>query len=210
MSDFLNRLASRSLGIAQVAQPIVPSRVFAMPGPVRSDPGGEGVGEVGEGMALGSFEPAAERQGNAKPVRQRVSSEGQIHAPATPAVPAMFAEPALGRIAPAGPSRDSAAEPVRRAPAGNSESTDDEGAVPDPESAIPLAVGLHQPRQVIQAAERRPNPERVEPVIRVTIGRVDIRAEFPAPVMRQSPPPRSKPSALSLDEYLKQRSEGRR
>jgi hypothetical protein len=43
----------------------------------------------------------------------------------------------------------------------------------------------------------------------VTIGRVDVRAIFPAP---QPVPRANRPQsqALSLDEYLKQRSEGRR
>jgi len=53
--------------------------------------------------------------------------------------------------------------------------------------------------------------EAVEPpqTISVTIGRIDVRAVFPQP-----PAPRGsrteKPAAMSLDEYLKQRSEGRR
>lgn len=53
--------------------------------------------------------------------------------------------------------------------------------------------------------------EAVEPpqTISVTIGRIDVRAVFPQP-----PAPRvsrsEKPAAMSLDEYLKQRSEGRR
>lgn len=56
----------------------------------------------------------------------------------------------------------------------------------------------------------RPAPAAEPPqTISVTIGRVDVRAVFPQP-----PAPRvsgtPKPAAMSLDEYLKQRSEGRR
>jgi hypothetical protein len=47
------------------------------------------------------------------------------------------------------------------------------------------------------------------PVIRVTIGRVDVRAEFPAtaprPTARQTQTP-----TLSVEEYAKQRKEGKR
>jgi len=56
----------------------------------------------------------------------------------------------------------------------------------------------------------KPTAEAVEPqTISVTIGRIDVRAVFPQP-----PAPRGsrteKAAAMSLDEYLKQRSGGRR
>jgi hypothetical protein len=56
-----------------------------------------------------------------------------------------------------------------------------------------------------QAAGQVETPETVV----VTIGRVDVRAIFapPKPAPRAA---RTEPQALSLDEYLKQRSEGRR
>lgn len=47
------------------------------------------------------------------------------------------------------------------------------------------------------------------PVVRVTIGRVDVRAEFPAPVSRPRTTP-AQPAALSLEEYARQRREGKR
>ena len=51
-----------------------------------------------------------------------------------------------------------------------------------------------------------------EPVIRVTIGRVEVRlVQAPAPIPVNRAPARSIPApALSLDEYLKQRDEGKR
>lgn len=52
-------------------------------------------------------------------------------------------------------------------------------------------------------------PTEAPETIVVTIGRVDVRAVFPQP----QPAPRagrSQPQPLSLDEYLKQRNEGRR
>ncbi len=48
------------------------------------------------------------------------------------------------------------------------------------------------------------------PVIRVTIGRVEVRADFGQAKTRHAPATRPKPAGLSLDEYLKQRGEGRR
>jgi hypothetical protein len=51
-------------------------------------------------------------------------------------------------------------------------------------------------------------PVEQPPTISVTIGRVDVRAIFaPSPAPRAS---RTQPAAMSLDEYLKRRSEGRR
>ena len=48
-----------------------------------------------------------------------------------------------------------------------------------------------------------------EPAIRVTIGRVEVRAILPEPSPRRTPPARSRP-AVSLDEYLTQRNRGQR
>ncbi|HET9282422.1 MAG TPA: hypothetical protein VFR24_10735 [Candidatus Angelobacter sp.] len=56
--------------------------------------------------------------------------------------------------------------------------------------------------------DARPVPEA--PVIRVSIGRIDVRAEFAAAPPSPAPARNIRPAALSLDEYLKQRSEGRR
>ena len=55
----------------------------------------------------------------------------------------------------------------------------------------------------------RPNESHVEPpIIRVTIGRIEVRAETPTPPPRKTPSP-SRPK-LTLDAYLKERKEGRR
>jgi hypothetical protein len=47
------------------------------------------------------------------------------------------------------------------------------------------------------------------PIIRVSIGRIDVRAQFPA-APSPSPARTPRPAALSLDEYLRQRREGKR
>jgi hypothetical protein len=48
-----------------------------------------------------------------------------------------------------------------------------------------------------------------EPPVRITIGRVEVRAVFPEPAARPAPSRRSKPT-VSLDDYLKQSGRGNR
>lgn len=55
----------------------------------------------------------------------------------------------------------------------------------------------------------RPTPSSEPPSIKVTIGQVDVRAVTPPSAALSKPRPRPRP-ALSLDDYLKQRSGGRR
>lgn len=74
-----------------------------------------------------------------------------------------------------------------------------------------LPVTRNNPAGVFKFTSAIPFPEsarRESPVIRVTIGRVDVRAQFPAPA--PSPQRRARPATPSLNEYLKQRSEGKR
>ena len=58
------------------------------------------------------------------------------------------------------------------------------------------------------------NPEALPrssppPGVHISIGRVEVKAVFPEPSVRRSPPARSRP-AVSLDDYLNQRHRGRR
>jgi hypothetical protein len=109
---------------------------------------------------------------------------------------------------PAMPRRESAsaeslADPVLQ------EARDQDGIFADqPRSEVPGATPL-----MVQDAYRRAAPDlgapSVAPTIRVTIGRIDVRAEAaspPAPTGAR----RTRPSTLSLEQYLKQRSEGGR
>ena len=57
--------------------------------------------------------------------------------------------------------------------------------------------------------ERSANASSSAPVVKVSIGRVEIRAEFPAAVKKTSPQ-RSPSLGLSLDEYARLRREGKR
>ena len=79
---------------------------------------------------------------------------------------------------------------------------------------VPQTVVTKEPAPVVA-----PQPKRIEVVpalaaepketISVTIGRVDVRAVF-SPQQTAAPPPRRQSSINALDDYLKQRSEGRR
>ena len=84
----------------------------------------------------------------------------------------------------------------------------------------PLVPRVLRPNIAARREPARPMPEEQEgalpelpsspPTVRVTIGRVEVRAILPP----TSPPPRIPPArrgpALSLDDYLKQRNEGQR
>jgi hypothetical protein len=72
---------------------------------------------------------------------------------------------------------------------------------------VPSANSREQ--QSIQRSQPSQDSSSSAPVVRITIGRVDVRADFaastPAPASR-----RPRPSTLSLNEYLNQRGQGRR
>ena len=48
------------------------------------------------------------------------------------------------------------------------------------------------------------------PVVRVSIGRIEVRAEMPAPTAAPALVQKQRPSGMSLDEYAKLRAEGKR
>lgn len=69
---------------------------------------------------------------------------------------------------------------------------------------------VSKPASTRQAQVNRVEPAEQETTIRVQIGRIEVRAvTAPAPSQAAPRAPKSKPT-LSLDDYLKQRSEGKR
>ena len=103
-------------------------------------------------------------------------------------------------------------------PAGDpSDSEPDSAILPTPryETSAPAIIPAN-PVMVARPAEPKMSPgpsplappltkETSEPSIRVTIGRVEVRAIFPTPPANRTQPQRSRPT-LSLDEYLKRNS----
>ena len=82
-----------------------------------------------------------------------------------------------------------------------------EVTVPTPQPIVPRVVTRVEPAPIAPIVQRFET--RVEPTetINVTIGRVDVRAVFSA---QASKAPVRTSSTSALDDYLKQRSEGRR
>ena len=76
-----------------------------------------------------------------------------------------------------------------------------------------LATGAEhaaaRPAAANRAAPQAPANGAPEPEIRVTIGRVEVRAVFPEQPVKRSPPPRFRPS-VTLDDYLSRGSGAKR
>ena len=80
-----------------------------------------------------------------------------------------------------------------------------EAAFPSPS----LAGAARQSTTALPHSRRVDHAEPAAPVIRVTIGRVDVRAEFPARPAAPAPV-RRPPPTLSLEDYARERREGKR
>jgi len=90
--------------------------------------------------------------------------------------------------------------------------------VPVPmEKTIPIPADTAAPSDPQQSLPLTPTPfmrrlsepaQKPEPTIRVSIGRVEVRAEFPNPA--PTTPRATLPPALTLDEYRRQRDRGLR
>jgi hypothetical protein len=101
------------------------------------------------------------------------------------------------------PAPQPPAAPQSRKPA-------DSAAAPGiPQTVVPqqtrLALRPVSLPPIVPAASTRPS---AAPTIQVTIGRIEVRATPPAPATPRKAPAKS--AAMSLEDYLKQRSEGRR
>jgi hypothetical protein len=87
-----------------------------------------------------------------------------------------------------------------------------EGSVKTSEPSItssPARLQPSVPNVTLSSMPQNNRSEQQQPAIRITIGRVDVRAIMPAVPPPAAAPVRPKP-ALSLESYLKQREEGKR
>lgn len=88
-------------------------------------------------------------------------------------------------------------------------------AHPYPPSALPLAHNTGDfrptlpPSETVRTTDAVPGAHPSQPPVQVSIGRVEVRAEFPEPRIRRTPNSRSR-TTLSLDDYLNRRDRGRR
>lgn len=232
MSDFLTRLASRARGTAPVAQPLIPSTFT----PTAEPDGISAVSEFSEAEAGNERDvPIPDSVVDSPQARTQSPStlpntHGSSVRPDPPADPRESRNVEAGHAEPLAPRspepvRASAELAVAAAPipapkirlgdsiprreavpiAAASSAHEISGTIPD-SRAVPLArnSGDRAARPVAPIASKPPAP-----IIRVTIGRVDVRAEFPAqaaPAARR----RAEAPSLSLDDYLKLRNEGKR
>lgn len=142
----------------------------------------------------------------ANPARRPGRSD---EATARPAAPSDF--PDLSSRAPG-----RAAGPERRSGLLPGSNPDERESGPQPEASPPTSAApnpmLVKPTMGPSDAHpegdprRPPPPEPPPPIIRVNIGRVEVRAVTPPPQRQQA----ATPARLSLDDYLRSRSGGRR
>lgn len=222
MSDYLTSLAARALGVTDVARPrrsmFEPRRGAPEPvaasEPARSSRLDEAPMERDEGTSALTAPPPvlAPRQARRPPSRAE-----EPPAPKTPAKPSRR-EPLRASVrrrrlsAPAPPVAAPAAKPESAAPA----QSEVEERSPDPVAASPPGSRRTDaqvaPTLLLSARPPRgadPSEAASPPTVRVTIGRVDVRAVMP----ERQPEPKRQPRLaprMSLDDYLSApRSAGR-
>jgi hypothetical protein len=232
MTEFLHRLAGRTIGIASVAKPIVPAMFTP---DFHAEGSAARAGAVAESSVTASieriptdslssltlpktsdeplFKSLSER--NPEPHESHFSrdrwpeapGEEELNGPTVTKQAMIFAQ-TNDRVDTHGHVEvpDSLPERMR---------AEDVSAITDErERKIPALqirpASQANPRSLQTERARYGNDEPQSPVIRVTIGRIDVRAQFPAASSSTSPAQPRKTAALSLDEYMKQRSEGKR
>jgi hypothetical protein len=231
MSDFLTRLAGRALGTAPVAQPSIPSTFTPTAEP-------DGISAVSEFSEAEARNERGERIPDAlvDSPQARMQSPSTLPNTRGPSVrpdpPIDSRESRTVKASHVEHLEPDSPEPIRaRAdlavgaapiPAPKSRPVD---SIPRLEAAhiaaspaheisrtIPESRGVPLARNYSDRAARPIAPissRPPAPIIRVTIGRVDVRAEFPAqaaPTARR----RAEAPSLTLDDYLKLRNEGKR
>ena len=203
MTDFFSRLAERALGLAPVAQPDLPS-MFAPLAPM----------ELSTEMSAGSENARADRStsDNAPPnaASQNTSTQPRPAPPVGRARLDAKSKSARARF-------PFAAEDNSKSESGrvldNSVDHDRRGSADEarPQSVSRETLVRQAARPAIPdvASSSAEPPETPAPTIQVSIGRVEVRAvtsptQAPRVVERKAPP------LLSLDQYLRERNEGRR
>ncbi len=204
MAGFFQRLAARTLGAGTpVAQPVVPS-VFASGGTLEPT------------VALSSEPPWGARTNSQHVVADADRPSRETPAPLVTPVPGAvareavrhdFDEPALAAHAPDSPMAPPLVQPLLVPVAAAASSA----VVLKGEShfAMPEAGPASGSQRDASPARALHAAEQSAPSIRVTIGRVEVRAEFPSGAPARPARGSSSP-ALSLEQYQRQRDGGLR
>lgn len=242
MGDFLDRLAARTLGLAPVSQPIVPTFFSSAwkPGGTESEAAlRTGVADVPAGKfsqveqdvtpRLTGF-PRNQSSDVFREVKaaKREPSAYDLTPPNVDAsqargdVPPVVAAPFHAKMEPlqAHPSLEQTLKVEREPSPPTNQTTVAARALAEVRPAIvPVVRRVEEPAHRDSAnhgsaeshgdSKSQSHEESAAPVVRVTIGRVEVRAQFPA---TPSPPAtgRSRVASLSLDAYSKQRAGGKR
>lgn len=201
MSDFLSRLAGRALGVEPVVQPVIPA--MAAPGTFTES---EGFQEAPQDS------PVTERTATRRAIDINRSETKQRHTEASlpqkreqnvtvpPTDSPQTRRPAEPQSEPR--SERKIADPFADA------TTSPDPTLPTANNSLFVPTMTKAPNASSQ--DRRATASSAPPIVRVTIGRIEVRAELPGTKDRTPSTQRSKNSAISLDDYLKQRTEGRR
>ena len=214
MTDFLTRLAERALGVAPVAAPDLPPMFAPTAQPLEQST--EVVAPRPTAARISADESRfskarVENSTSQRPIhlaREYVRGSDELRSPLVNVglVPSVAEDAAFSMHRP-----EQVAQAVAQA-AGDSSSS---AAV----SMVPGAVAVKarnetapintKPTLLSEALVSSPiRGEAVAPAIHVTIGRVEVRA-VTAPAEPARPRERKAPPLLSLDQYLRQRNEGR-
>ena len=234
MSDFLGRLAARTLGAAPLAQPLG-RNIFA---PGADQPAQDGIIEsVSNSQRSENYSPARTGPSVVSPARERPPVTGnRSDAPETTfsvvdlradfepdlntemLSPIGLADAHSGVSIHADLKRRDAVDVSAETQSIHTGKQDLQNDFLSPVTGL-LVPSANRQREAFPASLSFPgdfsNPERSAnasssaPVVKVSIGRVEIRAEFPAAVKKTSPQ-RSPSLGLSLDEYARLRREGKR
>jgi hypothetical protein len=204
MADFFSRLAERALGLAPVAQPDLPS-MFAPLAPMELSTEISAWSESvrAERSSSDNAAPVATRK-NAPPRAEPALSVGSRH-------DGEFPPPLVNvRQTKSESARDRfpfAAEDINSSDHDRMRASADEARpqIVSRETLVPQAV---RPATA-DFASTAGRPETAAPTIQVSIGRVEVRAVTP-PTQAPRVVERKAPPLLSLDQYLRERNEGRR
>jgi hypothetical protein len=212
MTGYLTNLAARARGVSEVARArpslFVPRRGIE-PLHAQAEAGGLEAQPEPEAVSEQSPKPPPHRKPAEPPLSGRVGEEASApewdrgpppvpQLPSTPRQVRRRIRPVLPEPPPpaavrkkTGPQAPASFEPLV--------SEQDAPVVTEPRSPATPVPALLRPVRLPQRV--LPTKQPPEPVVRVTIGRIDVRAVKPD----ESPKPRRKPKAaqpMSLDEYL--------